>query len=82
MTDTTGDKPLTATITYKKNLLRLVKVGTIGDCPNCGSTTLKKHEWGIFGRWGKNIGCIQPECENYHDSIQNKRDKKLDQLGI
>ena len=61
---------------------RLIKEGTIGDCPKCGSTTLHKHEWGILGRWGKKIGCIQPECENYFDSKQNKRDRKLEQLGI
>lgn len=66
---------------------RLVKEGTIGDCPNCGSTTLRKYEWpdswlALFGRWGKKIGCIQSECENYYNSTQNKRDRKLEKLGI
>jgi len=53
----------------------------IGDCPECGSTTLHKHEW-FFVRWGDKIGCIQPSCENYYDSGQNKRNKKLEKLGI
>lgn len=79
MTETTGDgKYYTNTLIS----MRLIREGTIGDCPNCGSTTLHKHEWGIFGRWGKKIGCIQPECENYYDSTQNKRDRKLEKLGI
>ena len=70
-----------------KPLHRIIKEGTIGDCPNCGSTTLRKYEWpdswlALFGRWGKKIGCIQRECENYYDSTQNKRDRKLEKLGI
>jgi len=42
-------------------LSRLIREGTIGDCPKCGSTTDKT----FFG-FGKSIGCIQPECENYY----------------
>ena len=60
---------------------RLIREGTTGDCPECGSTTLLKHEW-FFVRWGDKIGCIQPSCENYYDSEQNKRERKLEKLGI
>lgn len=44
----------------KPPLSRMIRERTIGDCPKCGSTTIKK--W--FGL-GKSIGCIQPECDNY-----------------
>lgn len=47
-------------------LCRLIREGTVGDCPKCGSTTQRKHEWGILGRWGEKIGCIHKECENYY----------------
>ena len=46
---------------------RLIKEDTIGDCPDCGSTTVRKYK--IFG---KKIGCIQPKCPNYY-----KKQKKL-----
>jgi hypothetical protein len=39
---------------------RLIREGTMGDCPNCGSTTVKRWIW-----FGKIIGCINPECINY-----------------
>lgn len=39
---------------------RLVTEGTIGDCPQCKSTQLKK----LVSR--KILGCINPNCENYH----------------
>lgn len=42
-------------------LTRLIREGTIGDCPICKSTTIKK-----FMGFGKPIGCIQEECENYY----------------
>ena len=41
-------------------LTRLIKEGTCGDCPSCGSTQLKK----MISR--KVLGCINPECKNYH----------------
>ncbi len=40
---------------------RLVKEGTVGDCPECGSTTIKRFMW-----FGMSIGCIQPDCDNYY----------------
>jgi len=40
---------------------RLIKEGTIGDCPKCKSTTVKRFIW-----FGPRIGCIQPECEYYY----------------
>lgn len=39
---------------------RIIREGTIGDCPICKSTTKKKY---IF--FGKTLGCINPSCENY-----------------
>ena len=45
----------------KPPLTRIIREGTIGDCKKCGSTTIKKFIW-----FGKVIGCIQPDCENYY----------------
>jgi hypothetical protein len=39
----------------------LIREGTIGDCPNCGSTTVKRWIW-----FGKIIGCINPGCSKYY----------------
>ena len=44
----------------KPPLARIIRVGTIGDCPSCHSTTNKKFRW-----FGRSIGCINPECQNY-----------------
>ena len=66
----------------KAPLNRIVREGTSGDCPECHSTILRKYEWGIFGRWGRKLGCLQPECGNYHNSPKNKRTNKLDELGM
>ncbi len=65
----------------KPPLIRLIKEGTIGTCPNCGSTELLKYEW-FFFRFGEKIGCIQKECENYHLIDWRVRDKKLKKLGL
>ena len=40
---------------------RIIREGTIGSCPKCHSTEVRKY-W-LFGEI---IGCIQPECENYY----------------
>jgi len=48
-----------------KPCIRLIREGTVGDCPDCGSTTVRK-----YGFFGKKIGCIQPKCKNYY---KNKR---------
>ena len=42
-------------------IIRIIREGTIGDCPVCGSTTIKRF---IF--FGMSIGCIQPKCKNYY----------------
>ena len=39
---------------------RWVTEGTIGDCPKCHSTTIKRFIW-----FGRSIGCIHQGCENY-----------------
>ena len=45
----------------------LVKEGTIGDCPKCYSTTIKRFIW-----FGKSMGCIQPKCDNYYKCSTSK----------
>lgn len=42
-------------------LPRLIREGTVGDCYKCNSTTIKRFIW-----FGRSIGCIQPNCENYY----------------
>lgn len=44
---------------------RLIKEGTIGDCPKCKSTTVKRFFW-----FGRSIGCIQPKCTNYYKRFE------------
>ena len=39
----------------------LIREGTLGDCPHCGSTSIKRWIW-----FGKIIGCINPGCSNYY----------------
>ena len=46
----------------KPPLSRVVREGTVGDCPSCHSTTVKRFIW-----FGKQIGCINKECENYYE---------------
>lgn len=60
-------------------MVRLIREGTTGTCPKCGSTELKKYEF-LFIRFGENIGCIQPKCDNFFDSKQKKRGIKLNKL--
>lgn len=45
----------------KPILCRIIKEGTIGDCPKCKSTTIKRFIW-----FGRSIGCIHTECTNYY----------------
>lgn len=45
----------------QRPMSRIIREGSIGTCPECGST--EKITW--FGL-GKKIGCIQPECKNYY----------------
>ncbi|WP_369913878.1 hypothetical protein AB8810_12685 [Xanthomonas sp. NCPPB 3005] len=42
-------------------LSRMVRDGTVGSCPACGSTMMRKR-WLFFGA---RPGCIHPECKNY-----------------
>lgn len=42
----------------KPPLGRVIREGTMGTCPECGSTEKRSS-------LGRKIGCIQPECENY-----------------
>jgi len=41
---------------------RIIKEGTIGSCPQCGSTETTRFIFGL----GKKTGCINHECENYY----------------
>ena len=54
-------------------LNRLIKEGTIGDCPICLSTTEGK-KWGFFG---EDLGCIQPGCGNYEGNTLEERNLVL-----
>jgi len=45
----------------KRPVVRLIREGTIGSCPECGSTEKRKYWVG-----GKKIGCISPDCKNYY----------------
>ena len=47
--------------TYQSPPSRLIREGTIGSCPVCHSTEVRK-----YGLFGKKIGCVQPKCENYY----------------
>ena len=49
----------------KPPLSRIIKEGTSGTCSKCHSTEIKR-----FILFGRSIGCIQPECENYHQKIK------------
>lgn len=40
---------------------RLIREGTVGDCPKCGSTTVQRF---IF--FGISIGCINDGCDNFY----------------
>ena len=51
----------------KPPLTRIIREGTIGDCKKCGSTTIKRFIW-----FGKVMGCIQPDCENYYKRNEQK----------
>jgi hypothetical protein len=54
----------------KRPLTRLITEGTSGTCPICKSTEIKRF---IF--FGRSIGCIQPECENYYKRCKNRKSK-------
>jgi len=49
----------------KKPLLRYIREGTIGTCPNCHSTEIRKYNF-LFFSFGKKVGCINPDCFNYY----------------
>lgn len=63
-----------ANLPPKFPLSRVIREGTIGTCKICGSTENKKY---VF--FGKSIGCINEECENYfkHKSLKVIRREKL-----
>ena len=44
-----------------KPLPRIIREGTIGTCPVCHSTEIRKYR--LFG---KKIGCINPDCSNFY----------------
>ena len=48
----------------------IIREGTIGSCPRCHSTEERKFNFLGFS-WGKKLGCINPECENYY--LKNKK---------
>lgn len=48
----------------------LIKEGTIGTCPSCHSTELRKYNFYFFSL-GEKIGCINPDCQDYYVYKQN-----------
>jgi len=50
-------------------LSRHIIEGTYGTCPKCHSTEIRKYNLILF-RVGKKIGCINPDCENYHQKTK------------
>lgn len=52
--------------------VRLIREGTIGDCPYCGSTTVRRFIW-----FGKRIGCISPRCQGYYKKFNGKYKEKI-----
>jgi ssDNA-binding Zn-finger/Zn-ribbon topoisomerase 1 len=64
----------------KPPLSRLIREGTVGDCPECGSTTVRENRmWDFFGI-GEKVGCIQPKCDNYYQSIEKNREKTINDV--
>ena len=49
----------------KPPLSRIIREHTIGDCPKCGSTQNKNHHF-LWWNFGRIIGCINPDCNNYY----------------
>jgi len=58
--------PLSEPLLDKNKIIHLhpilIREGTTGDCPHCGSTSIKRWIW-----FGKIIGCINPGCSNYYN---------------
>ena len=48
----------------KPPLSSIIKEGSCLFCDKCGSTVLRSYFF--FGLYGRDTGCIQPECENYY----------------
>lgn len=59
---------------------QVIREGTEGSCPICGSTEDRKYNF-LFFSFGKKIGCINPECENYKFNKQRIRKYKLKKLN-
>ena len=61
-------------------LSRIITEGTIGDCPKCRSTRVRKTKLGKFFGMGKKGGCIQPKCDNYYKGIIYIREKVIEDI--
>jgi hypothetical protein len=59
---------------------RVIREGTIGTCPECGSTEDRKYNF-LFFSFGKKIGCINECCHNYKFNKQRIRKYKLKKLN-
>jgi hypothetical protein len=46
-------------------MTRIIREGTYGTCPKCHSTEQRRFNF-LFFSWGKILGCINPQCENYY----------------
>ena len=60
----------------KPPLCQVVREGTVGTCPECLSTELRKYEFWMFS-FGEKIGCLNPDCDNFYLNKNRIRLKKL-----
>lgn len=63
----------------KPPVCRIIREGTVGTCPKCGSTEDKKYNF-LWFSFGPKIGCINPECDNFKYNKQRVRKIKLKRL--
>ena len=60
----------------KPPLSRVIREGTEGSCPKCGSTEEKKYYF-----FGPKIVCINHKCDNYKFNTKRTRKLKLQKLA-
>lgn len=50
----------------KPPLSIMIREGSIGDCPTCRSSQVRRYLTNTMFEFGPKIGCIQPKCKNYY----------------
>jgi hypothetical protein len=64
----------------KPPLSRIILEGSIGTCPICHSTEERKYYF-LFISFGKIIGCINQECDNFKYNKKRTRKLKIKKLN-